>query len=69
MRQRNWVKVHQLDGHVFATGTPYCPIQMMSYVIETEEGSLVVIDGGNVGDDVKTNISKGSPSLAKVFSI
>ncbi len=52
MRQRKWVKVHQLDGHVFATGTPYCPIQMMSYVIETEEGSLVVIDGGNVGDDV-----------------
>lgn len=52
MRKTKWVKVHQLDGHAFATGTPFCPIQMMSYVIETEDGSLVVIDGGNVGDSV-----------------
>ncbi len=51
MEKVKLVKVHQLDGHVFAEGTPYCPIQMMSYVIETGDGALVVVDGGNVGDD------------------
>lgn len=44
------VKVHQLTESVFPEGTPYCPSQMMSYVIETDDGSLVVIDGGNPGD-------------------
>lgn len=44
------VKLHQLTESVFPEDTQYCPSQMMSYVIETHDGSLVVIDGGNPGD-------------------
>ena len=44
------VKIHQLTESVFPEDTPYCPAQMMSYVIEAADGSLAVIDGGNWDD-------------------
>ena len=50
MQDMKTVKIHQLTESNFPENTPYCPSQMMSYIIETEEGSLVVIDGGNLGD-------------------
>lgn len=50
MQEMKPVKIHQLTESCFPENTPYCPAQMMSYIIETAAGSLVVIDGGNLGD-------------------
>lgn len=43
------VKLHQLAPMAYNDGN-YSPEQNMSYIVETGDGSIVVIDGGNVGD-------------------
>ena len=44
------VKIHQLKESAYPANSPMSPSQMMSYVIETGDGSIVVIDGGYWGD-------------------
>lgn len=48
------------------------PVQMMSYVVQTKQGSLVVIDGGNVADapfllQFLTKLAGGIPTVEGWF--
>lgn len=65
------VKLHQLQPMAYNDGD-YSPQQQMSYVIETGNGSLIVIDGGVKGDadyllEYLKKIGGNSPKIAAWF--